>query len=461
MRLLLPRGGGGRGLRGLTRRDDLRLKPVLGALAAALVAALAIVALAGDERERPAAPPSTAETPTPSPAPSATATPTPTPRPLWASLETRGTRIAVGITEPNPNFVAPSPDIPQPFARWRDALARIKPALYRLILYWPALQPRAGSAADLGAINGGCMRDKLPCAPYRGVRDQLRALAARQRQGGWEGFVVVTGTPEWAARPPSGCERRSIGPANRMPRSDALAAYRRLVADVLRVAREEGATLRYWAPWNEPNHPYSSSPQRASCSGDAPNVSVGPYVEVAEALRAALAKAPGDQRYVLGELAVMVRRLPVTTSVHEFLEALPAKLVCGARAWTQHTYIGGEDVVDDVTGLLAAKGCRRKHAIWMTETGAGAPRTATARTGGRAAELRGCRAVHRILEDWYRDRRITAAVQYTLREDDVFRTGLVTTDLARPYPALREWQQWGLRARPRPEDRPPAKAACR
>ena len=67
--------------------------------------------------------------------------------------------------------------------------------------------------------------------------------------------------------------------------------------------------------------------------------------------------------------------------------------------------------------------------IWMTETGAGAPRTATARTGGRPAEIRGCRAVHRILKSWYRDPRITAAVQYTLREDDVFPTGLVTTDL--------------------------------
>jgi hypothetical protein len=98
--------------------------------------------------------------------------------------------------------------------------------------------------------------------------------------------------------------------------------------------------------------------------------------------------------------------------------------------------------------------------IWMTETGAGAPRTATARTGGKAAELTGCRSVHRVLKRWYRDPRITAAVQYTLREDDVFPTGLVTTDLTRAYPALREWQQWGLRARGRPGDPPPAKPRC-
>ena len=334
------------------------------------------------------------------------------------------------------------------------------PAVVRLVVYWPPLQPSADAPADLAGINGGCLRDKQPCAAYGGVRDQLRALAARQAEGGWEGFVVITGTPEWAARPPSGCERSRIGPANRMPRTDALPAYQRLVRDILKIAKEEGATLRYWAPWNEPNHPYSSSPQRAApCGAAQPSVSAQPYIEVANALRTALRKAPGDQRYVLGEVAVMIRRLSITTTVNEFLEALPPKLLCGARAWTQHTYIGGEDVLDDVDQRLKAKGCGELP-IWMTETGAGAPRTATARTGGRAAEIQGCRAVHQILRTWYRDRRITAAIQYTLREDDVFPTGLVTTDLSRAYPALKEWQQWGLRARERPEDPPPRRPRC-
>jgi hypothetical protein len=335
------------------------------------------------------------------------------------------------------------------------------PELYRLMLYWPAIQRSPDAPPDLGAVNGGCQRAVQPCAPFAGVRDQLHALATRQRQGGWEALVVITGTPAWAARPPSGCERRKIGPTNRMPRTDALPAYRQLVTQALAAARADGVRLRYWAPWNEPNHPYSSSPQRASCSGSAPNVSVGPYVELARTLRQALDRAPGEQRYVLGEVAVMTRRLAITTTVHEFLSALPASLVCRAAAWTQHTYIGGMDVLGDVDALLAAKRCGRKLPIWITETGAGAPRTATARTGGRPAELRGCRAVHSILGDWYRDPRITAAIQYTLREDDVFPTGLVTSGLERSYPALREWQQWGLRARPRPEDAPPRRAACR
>ena len=292
------------------------------------------------------------------------------------------------------------------------------------------------------------------------MRDQLRALAARQKEGGWEGFVVITGTPEWAARPASGCERRRIGPTNRMPRTDALPAYEKLVGDIVKLARQEGATLRYWAPWNEPNHPYSSSPQRAApCGAAQPSVSAGPYVEVANALRRALHKAPGDQRYVIGEVAVMVRRLSITTTVNEFLDALPAKLLCGARAWTQHTYIGGEDVLDDVDARLKAKGCGDMP-IWMTETGAGAPRTASAadrRPRRRAARLPQRRS---HLEDLVPRPRITAAIQYTLREDDVFPTGLVTTDLTRAYPALKEWQQWGLEARERPEDPPPSAPRC-
>ena len=66
-----------------------------------------------------------------------------------------------------------------------------------------------------------------------------------------------------------------------------------------------------------------------------------------------------------------------------------------------------------------------------------------------------------ILRMGYAHVRVTVAVQYTMREDDVFPTGLVTTALDRAYPALYEWQQWGLRARPSPNDAPPRRARCR
>jgi hypothetical protein len=436
----------------------------LGVLVAAGAVVLAIVAFGGGggAPKPPATKPGASATPTPAPASAPPAVKKAAKKaatvPLSTQLETRGKHLSIGITESNPNFVSTSPEVPQPFARWRDQLGRMHPELYRLIVYWPAVQPSADAPPDLAGVNGGCVRDKGPCAPYAGIRDQLRALATRQRSGGWEGFVVITGTPEWAARPPSACERRRVTPTNRMPRIDALPAYERLVTALLAEARKQGASLRYWAPWNEPNHPYSSSPQRATCSATAKPVSIQPYVAVANALRRALAAAPGIQRYTIGEVAVLTRRTSLVTTVHEFLAALPPKLVCGAAAWTQHTYIGGEDVLGDVDRLLASKGCRL--AIWLTETGAGAPHSGTARTGGRASELTGCRAVQTALSAWYRDPRVTAAIQYTLREDDVFPVGLVTTDLTRAYPVLREWQQWGMTRRGNPSDPPPAKAAC-
>ena len=43
----------------------------------------------------------------------------------------------------------------------------------------------------------------------------------------------------------------------------------------------------------------------------------------------------------------------------------------------------------------------------------------------------------------------------------MFPTGLVTTSLDRAFPALYEWQQWGLRARPQITDPPPARPRCR
>ena len=64
--------------------------------------------------------------------------------------------------------------------------------------------------------------------------------------------------------------------------------------------------------------------------------------------------------------------------------------------------------------------------------------------------------MHRRLLRWYEDPRVTAAFQYTLREDDRFPTGLVTTDLQHAVPALKEWQAWG----DRDPAAPPPKAHC-
>jgi hypothetical protein len=62
--------------------------------------------------------------------------------------ETDG-RLAIGITEPNPNFVRPrgAGGAGGPFARWRDAFDRLRPAYYRLVLDWPSLQPEEDAPA--------------------------------------------------------------------------------------------------------------------------------------------------------------------------------------------------------------------------------------------------------------------------------------------------------------------------
>ena len=433
LRLLVPRRGRGRSLGGL-------------ALAAAAVALVVVVLARQDDeppRERPPAPTSTA-----------TPTPTPTPTPVPIGVPARGPSLAVGITEPNPNLFAPDGVLapaPPPWARWRNALVRIRPVLYRLVIEWNTLQPSPGTPADLAFADAGCLRDKQPCAPYYGVRDQLAALAARQQAdpAAWQVLVVFTGTPEWAAAPPDGCREEAGTGA---PRD--LAAYRALVRQVFDLAGSVGAQLRYVSPWNEPNHPYSLSPQRAACDPAAPSRAIAPYAAVARAARAEL--RPGQQ-LVLGETAGLLEPSSRATSIGELIGGLPRKLVCGAPVWSQHAYIGGTDPVAAVEQALAARRCPHEHAIWITETGVGPAPGGLSLARGITSERQGCRLLHQRLRAWRADPRVTVAAQYTMREDDQFPTGLVTTDLTRARPALREWRAWGSRDDPA---EPPPAAAC-
>jgi hypothetical protein len=429
LRLLVPRRGRGRGLGGL-------------ALAAAAVALVVVLARQDDEppSERP-------------PAPTSTPAPTATPTPVPIDVPARGASLAVGITEPNPNLFAPDGvlAVPPQWARWRNALVRIRPVLYRLVIEWNTLQSSPGTPAELAYGEAGCLRDKPPCAGYFGVQDQLRALAARQQAdpAAWQALVVFTGAPAWAAAPPDGC-REEAGTGS--PRD--LAAYRTLVRRVLDLAERVGAEIRYVSPWNEPNHPYSLSPQRAACDPAAPSRAVAPYAAVARAARAELRSG---QQLVLGETAGLLEPTSRATSVGELIAGLPRRLVCAAPVWSQHAYIGGTDPVAAVKQALAARRCPREHAIWITETGVGPAPGGLSLARGITSERQGCRLLHQRLRAWRADPRVTVAAQYTMREDDQFPTGLVTTDLTRARPALREWRAWG--ARDDPTDPAPA-AAC-
>jgi hypothetical protein len=304
--------------------------------------------------------------------------------------------------------------------------------------------------------NGGCLRDKQPCGSYGGLREVFKALGARQKaDGGWQALVVLTGTPEWAAAPATGCERPGTQTRSRPPRPGyGMTAYGVFVRFVLEEARRDGVDLHYWAPWNEPNHPFFISPQRATCDSSAPSTAVGPYVEMARTLKSALDEAPGEQEVVLGELAGLPARRPKSASVSEFIADVPKDLACGVKVWSQHGYIGGVNPVDNVERALTRKGCSRP-AVWITETGVGAPRSGERRRKSHVSQVAACRLLHRRFVRWFEDDRVTAAFQYTFREDDRFPTGLVKTDLSDSYPALAELQAWGGESRPQATDPPP------
>jgi hypothetical protein len=396
------------------------------ALAALAVVAVVLVLVVRDDDE------------TPPPAP----VPTPTPVPLDAA--TRGPSLALGITEPNANLISAG-TVPAEWRRWRDELAKIRPVVYRIVVPWASSQPRPAEPPALDVPSSGCMRDKPPCAEFDNLRGQLRALASR----GWQGMIVITGMPPWAAASTPGCRRGSVVTAAG-PRPAALPAYRALIRDVLAIARQEGADVRYVSPWNEPNHPYFLAPQRVSCDAAARSLAAAPYAALA---RAAQAELGDGQELVLGETAGILEPTARATSVRELIRALPRELVCRGRVWSQHAYIGGTDPVAAVTAALDARHCPRRQAIWITETGVGPAPGGLSLSRGITSERQGCRLLHRRLVEWYENPRVTLAVQYTFREDDQFPTGLVTTDLSRARPALREWQAWG--ARPLPASRPP------
>jgi hypothetical protein len=160
-------------------------------------------------------------------------------------------------------------------------------------------------------------------------------------------------------------------------------------------------------------------------------------------MKRALDGYPGRQEILLGETAGLLQRKSSYTDVPQFIRKLPRDVVCAARAYGQHGYVGGPDPVDEVVDALRTKNCARTLEVWMTETGVGAPRRGEDRKTTGKAQRRACRNIRKRLVRWYEDPRVTAAFQYTLREDDRFPTGLVTTDLSQAYPALKEWQAWG------------------
>jgi hypothetical protein len=157
---------------------------------------------------------------------------------------------------------------------------------------------------------------------------------------------------------------------------------------------------------------------------------------------------------VIGETAGYVRPGRYASSVPEFIAGLPQDVVCSSGVYTQHAYVGGPDPVSAIAAALKKRGCPQQHTIWITETGVG---PAPKEYSGIVDPSSGCRALHDRLVSWWENPLVTVAFQYTVREDDKFPTGLVSTDLTTTRPALAEWLAWGGG---RDRAAPPPAAAC-
>ena len=213
---------------------------------------------------------------------------------------------------------------------------------------------------------------------------------------------------------------------------------------MLAAAGQEGAQLRWWSEWNERNDAYLSSPQRATCTQRSPALAPAAYAQLTSELQVALDAAPGQQDWVLGELAGLSRSGQRSTSVQEFMAGLPSPLVCSAKVVSQTCLRWAVSTRSmRCSSPSRPTAAPRSRACWITETGAGFAPTDLSAASQSASRREACEQMDAQLARWYADPRVDAAFQYTLREDDQFRTGLVSTDLTGSFPTLGLWQAWG------------------
>lgn len=358
------------------------------------------------------------------------------------------------------------------FASARRRLTALHPSFTRLLVDWAALQPSAARPPSLEGPIDGCARAVAPCGAYRGIAEELAAIASQQRAAQAEGrtdFQVVLdifGAPSWAAAAPSGCEVPGTQPFSRPISAAGLAGYRRLIRALLELGAREDVQLSWWSPWNEPNNPQFLSPQRSACATDSPSLAPAVYAQLAQAMSGELAVAGGIHHLLLGELAAYPTDSVHRTSVASFVAALPASVVCLSDVWSIHAYArfgahaARTDSVAALEQAIDARGqCGQAANVWITETGAGAPDPGRRRGEGPGEERDGCLALARQVIDWARDARVGAIFQYSFREDTAFPVGVLSADLAHVYPAYDLWRSYA-RARAREEKLGSPTALC-
>jgi hypothetical protein len=376
---------------------------------------------------------------------------------------------ALGLTEDNANLLW-SPDVNAPpaagpFLAARRQLSALRPRYIRLLVNWAVLQPGPRQRAALEAPVDGCARGEGPCGAYAGIAEQLAAVASAQRRARAarepEPQVVldILGVPGWAAAAPHGCEAPGAGAFARPLRAQALASYGALIADLLALARRQGTQIAWWSPWNEPNDPRFLTPQRAACSSDGAPLATAVYSELARAMNAQLSR-DGAGRMLLGELGGYLSGSPHRLSVVQFVQALPADVLCMSDTWAIHSYATwgpkrseGDAVTALEAALLARGGCAGAARIWVTEAGAGAPRPGRARLGGATEEREGCRALAGQLRRLISDPQVDAIFQYTFRDDPAYPVGLTAAGLGGLHRTYSLWHALGTEGGPAARER--------
>jgi len=372
-------------------------------------------------------------------------------------------RIAIGVSEFNASLLRPPaadpPATSSRFARYQRRTTALRPHYLRLVVDWYRVGEDRSGAPALAIPQDGCVRGREPCLPFDGLRGQLEAIREQQRaHGGWDVVVSLAWIPGWAARRADGCERPGTTARSRPITAAGLEAYRRLIRELIELGEETGVELKWWSPFNEPNHPAFISPQRKRCDVDSPTLAPAVYSRLVRAAQDELESAGGDHRLVLGDLAGARRPSPNGSGVTEFVEALPDDVACSGAVWAQHQYVRGDgkqhDAVAEIQRALDKRACTRDKPIWVTETGV------VVRKGTEPADdRRDCRAMHAQLARWAADPGVAAAFQYTLRDDPFYRVGLFDAALTRTYRIYETWKAWAAATQEDPEPAVPARCA--
>ena len=297
----------------------------------------------------------------------------------------------------------------------------------------------------------GCVRGTPPCAPFSGIRDVLRAVASQQKAGGdFEVLVSIFGVPDWAAAPPSGCERADATPRSRPINDQGLVAYQALIRSLYGLGVTEGVPLALVEPVERAQRDVLPQP---AARGVRPLLAAG----VARSLHEARPRDAHRARAAPGRAEA--RRSPSSpglshprlrgSGIEEFYAGLPDDVVCTASVYAQHAYAernrpeSARLPVEQLEAALDKRPCTKDKPIWITETGVGGPDVGGERIGGLASLRRDCRALDEALRRWDLDPRVEAAFQYTFRDDPAFPVGLADAGLTRTWPAYDEWLAWG------------------